>query len=339
VSRFLIDAFAGQTGANLTARSPELGGPWEKVPAVNPDIVLSIANRARGNSNSLALYTVDGSPVSEDYDVSGRTIRQTGVGEWNVTLRASATARTYYAVGYTGSNWLIRRVVNNTATTLATFSAAWANDETKGWRVKIRGTNPVTIRLLDEMVGGNVIAEATDTNGSRIQTAGRVGLRINAGTNTLFETRGYHVGLLVAYAIPADPRPRAPRPADGPLAQRILAKAVAERAAERAAILAEAGTPPGWQATRGATTYTLTLPQGLTVRDGRLVIPEVTCVPPPPIPLDPPYVFTNPPVKAPDGTVREDVDEDGEPVIVPNDVENPLEALRQVVADCVLRGS
>ena len=335
---FLIEGFAGATGVNLNSREPLLGGPWAKVNGAAPDILISLLNRARGNSNTLARYVSAAVPQSADYDLAGRTFRQSGVGEWDVMLRASTTADTCYAVGYTGSGWRIRRIVNGSATSLGAFSQAWANNESKDWRVKIRTVNStVTIQVLDALRGGNVILSANDTNGARITTAGRVGLRINGGTTTLFENRGYHVARLTGFALPADPRPRAARPAQGPLATRILGKANGERAAERAAILAEAGAPPGWQVTKGATTYTLSLPQGVRRSNGGLLIPEVACSPAPTVPLDPPYIFTNPPIQVPDGTVREDINDDGDPVVVENFAESPLEALRQMVADCVLR--
>lgn len=340
MGRFLIEGFAGATGENLAARQPVLGGPWAKVNGAAPDIVLSILNRARGNSNTLARYVAAGVPETADYDVSGRTIQQSAVGGWWVTLRSSSAADTCYAVGYTAGSWQIVRRVNGASATLASVAGAWAANETKAWRVKIRGTNPVTVELRDALVNGNVLLSASDVAANRITAAGLAGLHINGGTNTLFENRGYHVGLLTGFALPTDPRPRTPKPAPGPLAARILAKTDPERAAERAAILNEAGTPAGWQVTRGPTTYSLSLPQRVAITSGRLVVPAVACSPAPPTPLDPTgYVFVNPPVKVPDGTVHEDVDDQGEPILAANFVENPLEAIRQIVADCVLRGA
>lgn len=345
--RFLIEGFAGSTGVNLNTREPFVGGPWAKVTGANPDILISLVNRARGNANQLARYVSAAVPESADYDVSGRTFRQSGVGGWWVTLRASTGADTCYAVGYTGSNWQIVRRVNGNATTLASVAGAWANNDVKPWRVKIRGTNPVTIELRDALVGGAVIASASDSAANRITAAGRVGLHLNGGTNTLFENRGYHVAMLVAAALPTDPRPRAPRPALHALEQRILDRPEGrERFKERARILIEAGVPSEWQVAVGGVTYTLSLPAGASISDGTLVsrdgetvaegslyIPEIRCTPTPPKPQHPGgHVWHGPPLKVYDGTVREEQDDDGDPVLIDNAVVRPLEAFRICVA-------
>lgn len=151
-----------------------------------------------------------------------------------------------------------------------------------------------------------------------------------------------------------DSRPRAPKPQPGPLEQRVTAKPKAERNAECAKILAEAGPPAPWTFEVGKTTYTLDLPEGFTVAGNRMIVPAIRCEPAPPVKLDPPYVWVNPPIRVPDGTVRDvplvvDTDEgpkivtaegpDGKPVevwtVVENFKEDPQEAIRVLVADAV----
>jgi hypothetical protein len=335
----VVAGFNAAAGTNLTAYTPAVGGAPAKVIGATADIVISAALRARGDANALARYVFPAVPESPDYDATGIIRRVDGRGEAGVMARASASADTGYTLGYVHSagQWQLRRFNAGTQTVLGTFGQTLTDGQDVTARLQVRGTGAtVTLRAL--LDGVERIA-AQDSAAGRIVAAGQVGLRINAGTNTLQNTRGYHVGRLTAFALPVDARPRAPKPAPGPLATRILAKTLAERAAERAAVLAEAGAPPGWQVTRGGTPYTLSLPQGLSLSGGALVIPQVACSPAPLVPLDPGgYRFVNPPVQVPDGTVREETDSQGEPTLIANFAENAVEALRQIVADCVLRG-
>lgn len=343
MSRFFVEPFAGATGANLTARQPDVGGPWAKVTGATADIVLSLLNRARGNSNALARYVVLSPAETADYDVLGTVIQQSAVGGWWFTLRGSQAVDTCYAVGYTGAGWQIVRRVNGAATTLASFAQAWAVNETKPVRVRIRGSNPVTIEVLDALINGNVLFSASDASAARLTDAGLVGLHINPGTSTGFNNRSYHIGMMRATALPVDPRPRAAKPADGPLAARVAAfVAQVNQFEERVRILSEVGTPAPWQVVRNGTTYTISLPNGIQARTNPktnrlwLYAPTISCLPAPLIPINAPYIWPNPPVKVPDGTVREDVDDNGDPILVVNTIEDPFTALKEIVARAVL---
>jgi hypothetical protein len=338
MGRFYFDGFSDAAGVALTAHAPFGGGAYQKVTG-STDIVISNANRARGTGNGVCLCINTALPDSADYDVAGAVFRQTGVGGWWAALRASQAANTCYAVGYTGSGWQVLRIVNGASTQLATFAQAWANNEQKQFRVKIRGTNPVNIRVLDAIRGGAEIINVNDANAARITAAGFVGIRLDGGTNSLLNQRGYHIARLNAAALPADPRPRAARPGDGVLGARIIAKLKGEeRNEEKARVMHEGGAPPEWQHVHDGVTYTISLPQGVQLRpggNGRLLlfVPQIACDPPPPVhPLEPTgYQWPNPPLRVFNGTVREELDNDGEPYLVENSEENRQEAFRQMV--------
>jgi hypothetical protein len=125
----------------------------------------------------------------------------------------------------------------------------------------------------------------------------------------------------------------------GPLERRVLARPKKDRAAECARILAEvASGVTAWEERRGSVTYRLSLPGGAIADGPQLVVSKIECVPAPPVPLDPPYVFVNPPLKVRDGTMRDEKARlTGAPVSVANFREDATAALRQMIADTVLR--
>jgi hypothetical protein len=107
----------------------------------------------------------------------------------------------------------------------------------------------------------------------------------------------------------------------GPLERRVLARPTNDRPTECALILCEYDSPEPFTVEKDGVTYTL-VATGMSVSQGRLVVQRVECDPPPPVPLNPPYVFVNPPLKVWDATGCK---------------EDPLAAVREIVSDAVLR--
>lgn len=338
----VLDGFAGTTGANLTARDGLVGATWSKVNGTTADIVLSIANRARGNANALARYVASGVPGTTDYAVTGRLHRMDGRGEMGVMARAATNADTAYVWGYvhTAGQWQLRRVVGGSGTTLGTFAETLADGDDRRFTLLAYSTG--TSVELRGFVEGVLRVSTSDTNASRITAAGRVGIRTNMTTGNLTNTRGYHLSWIAMFEMASDGRTRGARPGDGVVMAEIRTHAQEEWPARKAAALAALAVPADWQVTVGATTYTLGLPRGMSTSGPMLVVPEIACSPAPPTPLDPNgYRFVNPPLRAFTlGTVRAELGSGGlEPCWEENDREDLTGALRQMVADCVLRGA
>lgn len=338
-----VDAFIGADGQNLTVRD------WAKQ-AGGGDVILSTGlsgpnRRARANTNSACRYLKAEVPSQAEHTVGSQWLKRSGHGQGGIMVRGAAGADTAYVFEHVHSSGLLRllRVVNGSATVLASAAHAWPADTPRQlWLLARTRDGGATVRVTGRVRangGEPQVLTVDDTAATRILAEGQAGIRLAPGIGTLLEQRSYQCERWWLASVDPDARPRADRPASGPLAQRIRAKAPEERAAERAAVLHEASAPPGWQVTRGGTVYSLSLPQGLSRSGGALIVPEVACSPAPLVPLDPGgYRFVNPPILVPDGTVHEETDARGEPVLVANFVEDPREALRQIVADTVLRG-
>jgi hypothetical protein len=340
-----FDDFRGLTGVDLqTRRLGDLrGADWVRATGSSAPVVISVGNRARGASNALAVYVASGDPPTADEDVAFVLRRQTNLGLAAVGLRVSANGDGYYC-GYeaAANGWRLWRVVGGAAAVLATLAHATANATDYPRRFKVRGTNPVALELRDALLGGAAVLSFSDTNGARITAAGRLGLRVHAGTTGQFDTRSWHVGLVRFVAVPADPlaRPRRAQPAPGPLWQSLDAIADPDplvrlplKFARRRAILVEAGVPAPWAFAHQGTTYTLSVPAPPAVEaapDGDVLACGIACDPEPPG-WQATYRVDAPPVLVPDGTAHEAADKDGDPVLLDNWAEAPHAALRELV--------
>jgi hypothetical protein len=209
----------------------------------------------------------------------------------------------------------------------------------------VRGTNPVVLELKDALLGGAVVLSFSDTNGARITAAGRLGLRVHAGTTGQFDTRCWHVGLVRFVALPADPlaRPRRAQPAFGPLRQSLDAITDPDplvrlplKFARRRQIFAEAGAPEPWAFAYLGTTYQIALgpPALVTTPNGDVVDYPLSCTPAPPN-WSSVYRVDAPPIQVPDGTAREGADKDGDPALLDNLAEDPHAALRLLLEEKV----
>lgn len=124
------------------------------------------------------------------------------------------------------------------------------------------------------------------------------------------------------------PRTYAPQPSPGPIEQSLAGKTPSERARIKAEYLSSLKTG-SYSFQRNGIRFTLS---NWSYDNGVFSVHVTASDDNGALPTDNPYGFVNPPIKVPNGTFRV---EDGQEV--ENTEENPLEALKQMVYDAVVR--
>ena len=190
MAQFASASFTGTAGDTL----PAADANWTKhanSPA-GANIIISDANRGRGDAVNANFYYHAGTPASPDYSVSATLFAKEanggnmGIG---VTGRNSTTATTHYLAWYYGAatdRWELYKVVAGAATLLGS-SAQALTDET-GYQVELR--------MVGTTIGLYANGSSTPTisvTDSSITAAGKAGLRANQEAGSVGNTVGLHI--------------------------------------------------------------------------------------------------------------------------------------------------
>jgi hypothetical protein len=193
------DTFTDSAGALLANHSGDLGATWSGYGTNSGAAVVTDQNRVRRGVSGQAMYYASSVPASANYSVEADVhvkslLSSDAVG---VIGRASTSAETYYVARYrvaTGvAQWELLRVVNATATTLATYAQTLTTGSTYRLKLDMQGS---TITLL---VDGAPRFSVSDPG---ITSPGRGGLRLGNATTTPTDTTGLHLDNLTITSSP-----------------------------------------------------------------------------------------------------------------------------------------
>jgi hypothetical protein len=168
--QFVLDSFTEGATADLTAHTPEAGGPWVEHPAW-PSGLTSVgpAGRTYFNNSAQSILNAAGQPASPDYDVAADLYVASLTGTAGVIARVDPAVSTMYLGQYTtgSQRWELARLNGGAKTVLGTFTQALTVGETHNVRLEARGSS------LKLYVDGVQRIAATD---GTIGAAGRAGL-------------------------------------------------------------------------------------------------------------------------------------------------------------------
>jgi hypothetical protein len=191
MATFQQDTFTGTAGVAITDRSPEVG-TWEGHPAKEGmNLVLSDANRARGNgtaSDTGTLYFGTGLPDGPNYSVTAVIVAKSLHNLAGVMGRMDTTDYTGYEAiynAYSGATqWRLAKRIAGAFTLLGTFSQSLTLDQDYTLKLEMIGT------AIKVYVDGVERISVTDSD---ISAAGRVGLYAWGNDVTPSNTAAIHL--------------------------------------------------------------------------------------------------------------------------------------------------
>jgi hypothetical protein len=148
VAEIFRDGFNGTAGEDLTVYNPA----WVKQPGITASMLIAPDGQsatATSSTNTSSYYRSDVIPPNADYSVSVDVtllLTLTNAAAVGVTIRASSANITHYQFRFSASTnppagaWQLRRIVNNTATSLASTGGTFDTGETRNLRIETSGS-------------------------------------------------------------------------------------------------------------------------------------------------------------------------------------------------------
>lgn len=172
MGEFLRDALNGTPGDDLTTAN----GAWVRQPGISGALIIAPDGASActtATTNTAAYYRSDAVPPNADYSVSADITMIDGMvnaSAVGVIGRASSSAITHYqarfAANVTAPNgtWQLRRIVNNSASTLASISGTYVVGQTINVKMVMTG-NEISLYLdnsptplLGPVTGSTIVA-------------------------------------------------------------------------------------------------------------------------------------------------------------------------------------
>ena len=190
------DTFTGTAGANLTARSGELGATWTNWGApygLATTLVLSSEGRVRKSGTGFNYYRASATPVDADYSVEADVHLKSLVANDAVGVVGRFDPATgggtedWYEASYSGGAWSLRRAINQSLVTIGVPAAQLLTaNQSYRLRLEMIGT---TIRLY---VDGVLKVSVVDAS---VTVAGKGGVMSgsSAAGSTVTNTTGLHL--------------------------------------------------------------------------------------------------------------------------------------------------
>lgn len=184
------DDFTDTDNTTILTHTSNSGFGWVAQSGFTPTAQAFVFNNAIVPSSTLNVYRANFVMPSADYEVESvfRVITNTGFA--GLTARASATANTFYTFSYLNNQWLLRKSVAGTVTTIGT---AFNQVLTAGQNVTVKLV--VIGDMIQGWIDGILRSFAYDTS---ITEAGSFGLRMPQAVTT---TTGIHVDSITAKEI------------------------------------------------------------------------------------------------------------------------------------------
>lgn len=175
------DTFTGSDGANLNARTGEIGATWTKHGSYAGNLLVQ-SNRIYCSTSPCGYYA-SGTPPTPDCDLEATLYNHSNIAGRNVALaaRINTGANTMYLLDESdGTTWRIAKLVAGVFTTIASYAQTLSNTTAYVARFALRATSLIA------WIDGTERINTTDAD---ITAAGRVGLRYFATQTT---TTGLH---------------------------------------------------------------------------------------------------------------------------------------------------
>lgn len=186
MATFVSDSCTDTPATALASHTGETGATWTIHPSFGTsNVVISDANRARGNFSGTNVYYASGSPAGGEYDVAADVILKSDDNSATAGIagRVNTAANTMYFVRYNtnGNVWELFKSVAGTATSLGTFSQTLTVDQVYRVLLQIRdATKKVFVDGVERISSAD----------NAITAAGKAGIRCN---NSSGNTTGVHI--------------------------------------------------------------------------------------------------------------------------------------------------
>jgi hypothetical protein len=196
-TNFANDTFTEASDTELSAHTPELGGPWvDHTDSAYGDTasVLASTNRIFINfSTGAAAYYATATPPSADYCTEGVIfVASVTASNASITARMDTATNTMYIFRLnSGTSWDVRKITNPTQTTIGSTSTTNLPSvgESRTMKLCTIGTT------ISAYVDGVQLSGVGGTD-SAITAAGKAGVRFSGTGST---TTGYHFASFRAF--------------------------------------------------------------------------------------------------------------------------------------------